>query len=323
MNFTNIRLKIRHFLRNYKTILLLAILIWGVVFFINLLIKNRPVDTTPQTTLSTHTSIIETNEKTPTKVANLIEDTIEEYIGYCNEGNYQKAFNMLSKDCQNYAFDNNVSNYMNHVLVKMPTPKKYSIQNYSTVKLNGTDFYIYEIRYFDDLLATGLTNSTYAFTSENLTFHKESGEYVMEAGNYIYHEDIKSISENEYLKLDVVDKVVNYSVERYEIKLTNRSNYTIVIADGQETEEFVLTLPNEVRSRSTINDIVLKPGETEQLIVEFPKFVDDGDESQAIMLSSIRVMETYSGSDEEIPDEVKKSEIDNAIAKFSMQVSVK
>ena len=61
----------------------------------------------------------------------------------------------------------------------------------------------------------------------------------MNAGDYIYHSDINSISENQYLKVDVVDKVVNYSIEQYEIKFTNRSNYTIVIADGGETDEVV------------------------------------------------------------------------------------
>jgi hypothetical protein len=33
-------------------------------------------------------------------------------------------------------------------------------------------------------------------------------------------------------------------------------------------------------------------------------------------------METYSGNGDEVSDEVKQSEIDNAISKFSMDVSV-
>ena len=53
----------------------------------------------------------------------------------------------------------------------------------------------------------------------------------------------------------------------------------------------------------------------------FPKFVDDGDLSTALVLSSVRVMETYSGTDE-VPEETIQYEIDNAISKFSMEANI-
>ena len=84
-------------------------------------------------------------------------ELIDEYVGYCNEGNYQKAFNMLSEDCREYSYDNSVEKFMRHVLVKMPNQKKYSIQDYSNTNYNGKKIYIYEIKYTDDLLATGGT----------------------------------------------------------------------------------------------------------------------------------------------------------------------
>ena len=132
---------------------------------------------------------------------------------------------------------------------------------------------------------------------------------------------VKEPVENEYLKIDIVDKVVNYSVETYKVKLTNRSNYTVVIADGQELNEVVLKLPHEVRVRSEITDIVLDPLESQELEFTFKKFADDGDESISLLFSSIRVMEKYSGT-EDIPEEVIQSEIDNALSKFSMDVNV-
>ena len=82
-----------------------------------------------------------------------------------------------------------------------------------------------------------------------------------------------------------------------------------------------LKLSNEVRKLSDINDIILKPGEEKELEWIFPKFIDDQDASQAVILSSVRVMEKYSGT-EDVPEEVRKSEIDNAIAKFSMEAVI-
>ena len=219
MNFTELRLRFRHWVRKYRKVIFVVFIIWGLVFLINLYMRNRKIEPVPTTTKEPHTAVIDQSSSTPKSIQTPIEDMLKEYIGYCNEGNYQKAFNMLSEDCRSYEFDNDVEKFMSHVLVKMPTPKKYSIQNYSNTTYGNKKIYIYEVKYTDDLLATGLTNTTYAYTSEKFTFYEDDNDQLqMNAGDYIYHSDIKSISENEYLKIDVVDKVVNYSIEQYEIK---------------------------------------------------------------------------------------------------------
>lgn len=323
MNFTNLRLKIRHFFRKYKRLMLVVFIVWAIIFFINMIFTNMPKDYTPTTTYEAHTSLVNNSETTPKKLQKPIEDIINEYVGYCNEGNYQKAFNMLSADCKKYAFNDDITKFMSHVLEKMPTEKVHSIQSYSSVTYNNRQMYIYQIKYTDDLLASGLTDTDYYYTTENITFYENDSELEMNVGDFMYHTDIKAISENEYLKIDVVDKTVNYSMEQYNVILTNRSNYTIVVADDQEPPEVSLVLPQETRNRAEINNIVLAPSEKLTLTFTFPKFVDDGEQSQSISFPSIRVMEKYSGVTENIPKEVIQSEIDNAISKFSMNVGIR
>ena len=322
MNYAEFRLKFRHFVKKYQKLILIALIIWGLVFLLNLLMTHRTVEPQAETSYEVHTSVIDSSDETPKSIQTPIEDKVKEYVGYCNEGNYQKAFDMLSEGCRKYAFNDSVTLFMDHVLTKMPTPKEYVLQDYSNMKYDNENLYIYEIKYLDDYLATGLTNTTYTFTSERMTFFEnEDGGIEMNVGNYIYHSDIKSISENEYLKLDVIDKVVRYSIETYKVKLTNRSNYTVVIADGQENDEVALKLTNETRKRSEITDIVLAPKEELEIEMTFPKFVDDGDLSTALVLSSVRVMEQYSGT-EEVSKETIQYEIDNAISKFSMEANI-
>lgn len=321
MNFIELRLKFRRWFRKYRNLILLLFLLWFTIFIINYFMGHRNVEPEPTTTYEAHTSVIDSSSSVPKSMQNSIEEMLEQYIGYCNEGNYQKAFNMLSEDCRQYEYDNNVEKFMDHVLVKMPAPKHYAIQNYSNTKYDGKNIYIYEIKYTDDLLATGLTNSTYSFTSEKIAFCREDSEILMSVGEYIYHTDVKSISENEYLKIDVIDKTVSYDSEVYEVKLTNRSNYTVVVADGMESEEIVLALSNETRNRSSISDIVLEPQQSQTYKFKFTKFVDDNDTSENLLFSSIRVMEHYSGTDD-IPTTTIQSEIDNAISKFSMTVKL-
>lgn len=322
MNFTELRLKFRHFVRRNKKIIYILIIAWLSIFILDKILANRAVDYTPDTTYEAHSSVMDSASKTPSAMQDPIEELIKEYIGYCNEGNYQKAFNMLSEDCKSYSFDNDVETFMAHVLTKMPTQKNYFIQDYSNTTYNKKKFYIYEVRYTNDLLASGLTNSTYGFTSEKFTFYKDADNKIkMSTGDYIYHTDIKSISENEYLKVDVIDKLVNYRTEVYTVKFTNRSNYTVVVADNVEADEVLLALPNETRSRTKLTNIVLEPNESMDIKFTFPKFADDGDMSQSLIFSTIRVMEKYTNPD--FADEATiQSEIDNAISKFSMEVVV-
>lgn len=319
MNFTDFRLKFRRFFRANGRLFLIILIIWAIIFFINMILSNMPKEYVAETTYEAHSSVI-SSSSTPTSLQDPIEEMINEYVKYCNDGNYQKAFDMLSEDCKNYAFNNDITEFMNHVLTKMPTPKVHAIQSYSKTNYNDKTMYIYEIKYTDDLLASGLTNEEYKYTQENMTFFKGEDGIEMTVGNYIYHTDIKSISENDYLKIDVIDKVVNYSMETYEVKFTNRSNYIVVVADGQETDEVLLILGNESRQSGALDNIVLYPNESTTLKFEFPKFVDDGDPSQSLMFPAIRVMEKYSGT--AVDDAIIQDEIDNAIAKFSMEIIV-
>lgn len=322
MNYTELRLKIIHFFRKYKVILFVILSVWLVIVFINMFLKNRTVVKEPTTTYEPHVSVMDSSSKTPTSLQEPIEKLIENYVKYCNEGDYEHAFNMLSDDCREYEFDNSKTNFLSHVLVKMPSKRDYAIQNYSNIKISTGNVYIYEVKYTEDLLATGLTNTDYSYTTEKFAFMKDSkGNVQMSVGNYIYHTPIKSISENEYLKIDVIDKLVNYSIEEYQVKFTNRSENIIVIANGKGSEEVNLRLPNEVRKRQEDEDIVLNPGESITTKFTFSKFVDDGDTSQSLVFGAIRVMEQYSGT-ENVDDETIQKESDNAIAKFSMTVSV-
>ena len=313
-----LRLKIRHWFKKYGKILFFVVVGWSVIFIVNKFLRDYTVEPVPNTTYTPSVSVMDSTEQVSTKVQKKAEEMIEEYVNACNQGKYQKAFAMLSKDCQKYAFDNDVEYFAKHVLEKMPQPKKYSIQNYS----NYDKYYIYEIRYFDDILATGLTNSEYTYTTEKITLIKNSeGGYDMSTGNYIAYEEINNVAENEYLKIDVRSKLVKYSTEQYEVKFTNRTEDIIVISDNFQEDEVVLALTGEYRSMETTNSsLVLQPGESKTIWLGFMKFVDDNDKAQSILFGNIRVLEEYSGVN--VSDEIRKLEIDKAVDKFSMNIPV-
>lgn len=323
MRFTDLRLKIRHFFRKNKKIIIVAVSIWGIIVIVNYILKNRVQTPEATTTYEPHISVMSESSSTPKRLREPIEKLIEEYVRCCNEQEYEKAFNMLSEECRSYGFSNSPANFVSHVLARIPNKREYSIQDYSNFTANNKKIYIYEVKFTEDMLATGLTGTQYAYTSEKMAFYEDDeGNIKMSVGSYIYQTSIQSISENEYLKIDIMSKIVTYDEEIYKVKFTNRSEHTVVVADGYGAAETELQLPNETRKRVEDAKIVLEPGSDMIQTFTFQKFADDGDDSQSIIFGSIRVMEHYSGT-EDVEEEIIQSEIDNAIAKFSLTVSVK
>jgi len=319
--FTDFRIKMIHFFRKNKKIIFIAVSVWVIIFLINSFLKSYEPKKELQTTYEPHTSVMDDGKSVAKSISNPIEEMIAEYVGYCNESNWTEAYNMLSETCKEYSFENELSNFINYIYTKMPTKKNYAIQDYS----NEGNTYIYQIKYTDDMLATGLTNTTYQYTEEKMIFKKQKdGTIEMSVGNFIDYEEIKNISENEYLKVDVKSVVKYYSMEQYRVRFTNRTDNIIVIANNTEKNEVTLQMQSsDKRNRNNLSKhIVLKPKESQTIDLKFSKFYDSNDISSSLLFNSIRVMEQYSGT-ENISDEVIQSEAQNAIAKFSVTIPIK
>ena len=321
------RLRIRHFYRRNKKIIFIFISITVIIFMINQYLKHRKVAPTPQTTYEPHTSVIDTTSKVPQSTGKTIENMIEKYMEYCNSGDWVSAFQMLSSDCREYEFNNNLDEFMKYEYIKMPTPKKYAIQDYSNID----GLYIYQIKYTDDFLATGLTNSAYTFTEEKMSFKKsKDGKYEMSIGNFIDYHNLKNIFENDYIKVDLKSVERYYSMEAYKIVITNRCDYPIVIANNVEENEVCLRLASgDYRDRlDMVNEIVVAPQGNIIKTFKFTKFYDNDDASDSIYFNSIRVLSEYNGvpsnliETEEIVNE-QNIEEQNSIAKFSMNLPIK
>lgn len=272
-----------------------------------------------QTTYEPHVSVMDETKKVPQKVSNQVEEMLDTYMKYLLEGNVESAYHMLSEECKENSFDNQLDSFTTYVLNKVGSAKRYVIQDYS----NEGNTYIYQVKYTDDFLATGLTNTTYSFTEEKIVFKKQKdGTLNMAVGSFVDYEEINNVAENQYLKVDVQTVQKYYGYEVYTVKITNRSDDTIVIADGQEENEIFLTLESkDVRNAVNLTKLVLKPGESILQKMQFQKFYDNEDEASSLTFGSVRVMEQYSGT-ENVSEEIRQAEIQNAVAKFSVNIPI-
>ena len=310
------KLKVRHFLKKYRKIIFLIVFIWAIIFIVNMYLKTIKYTKTPTTTYQPNVAVLDSSTKVPTKVADSFEDFIAKYIEACNAGEYKDAYNLISEDCKKNYFNNDYDSFVEYVRNKFTAKRRYAIQNYS----NYGDKYIYSVKLFEDFLATGLTNSDYQYQEEfMIASYNENKEIVFSVGNYIESKELNSVASNDYLKVDLKSVIIKYEYELYEIKITNRTDNTVVIQDGLlDSDEVSLLVAGEYRS--TVNydiKIVLKPNESQTVQLAFPKFYDSGTTSNNVVFNSVRVLPEYTGLEENV-----EIELENAIDKFSMSIPI-
>lgn len=144
----------------------------------------------------------------------------------------------------------------------------------------------------------------------------------MAVGSYVDYDEIQNVFENEYLKVELQSVQKYYSYEVYTVKVTNRSEDTIVIADGQEESEIFLTLDSkDTRNVTNFTTLVLKPGQSVTRNLQFQKFYDNENDAKELTFGAVRVMEQYSGV-EDVPEETIAQEAQNAVAKFSVNLPI-
>lgn len=311
------RIKIRHFFRKHQKAIMITIVVLVILIIVNKLLTNMNLQKAPTTTYTPNVPVLENGKEVPKKISNAFEEFIDKYIGYCNNRNYVSAYNLVSEDCKKNYFGNNYDSYVNYVKQKFNTTKRYAIQSYS----NYDDKYIYSVKIFDDYLATGLTGQSYKYQEEKMTIsYNDKKELVVSVGNYMDSKKLQYMASNNYLRAEVTEVMEKYSFVVYNLKLTNRSNYWIIIKDGNAGgAEVGLMMNSEVRPDLDDNSIILEPGGAIETSVSFDKFYDSDEEPRGIVLDAVRIMENYTvDSDDE---KVIQSEIENAVDKFSMTIA--
>ena len=311
----DVRIKFAQFFRKHYKLILFIVLAIILIILINMYLVLYGGNDTPSTTYAPTVSVLDSSSEVPTKVASTFEEFIEDYMNYLNAADYVSAYNMISEDCRVNYFNNSYNEYVEYITSKYDTTKSYAIQDYS----NYNGGYIYSVKLYNNFLATGLTNQSYRYIEEKmLVYYDDNGDIQINVANYMGSQDVQYQASNDYLKAEITKETAKYSFVLYTVKLTNRSNYTIVLQDGNaDGTEIYINIGDETRAYTENIDIVLEPGETKTVTLSFSKFYDSDIEVKSLVFNSVRVMENYTGN-----EETAEEEIENAIYKASMTISM-
>lgn len=311
--WSKLRLKTINFCKRNKKAIFIFIIIWLIVIIINMILKNRqPKIEQPSTTYTPHISVLDDEKETPEKYQKPIENLVDTYFNYCNNGEYEKAYDLITTDCKkkNYPTLEQFKSYIDEVFEGKK--KIYNIQNYSIVD----NKYIYDIRILDDILANGTTDGYYYY-EEKFVLIEENGDFKLSIAQYIGEEKPNVKIEDDNIIVEVLNKSVDYETETYTIKVTNKTDNFIVISDNTQKNEIVLDLGEQTRKPTNMvtANFFVKPNSSKTQEVVFNKFYDDGLTAKKIILGSIRVLKEYDWK-----NGTTQENLDNAVKLYGLEI---
>ncbi|MBO5005337.1 MAG: hypothetical protein J6D03_08940, partial [Clostridia bacterium] len=268
----NLRLKVRDFFKKHKKKITIIVIIVGIVIAIDRFLGSRPVVELPSTTYEPHSPVMDETAKVPEQYKAPINNLIDNYVNYCNNKEYENAYNLLSSDFKaNYC--DNIEEFKTYVDQLYKEKQIYNIQNFSNV--NGA--YVYRLRLLNDILATGTTDG-YEYKEEKVVIKEENGVLKLALNGYVGEENLGIVAEDEYMRIDIVKKEVKYTSETYTVEITNKTGNFIVLLDNTEMDEIVMKVNGDSRGVNGLENgnLVVLPNSKKTLTLPFDQYYDDG-----------------------------------------------
>ncbi|MCI8482288.1 MAG: hypothetical protein HFJ27_04340 [Clostridia bacterium] len=198
------------------------------------------------------------------------EKVIDEFIQACNAHQLEKAYSLLSKQCQEVLYNSKIELFeKNYIKRIFNTSKTYSIQSWISKK-NTT----YQVKIIQDMLASGDTNSK--TIEEYYTIVREENGYKLNINSYMGREAINQNIQQNGLQISVLYKDMYREYEEYEIEIYNTTQNTILMDTKRTTNSVYLYGENEAKYPANLYEVdetklEIAPNYKQKLKVSFQK----------------------------------------------------
>lgn len=201
---------------------------------------NTPSTTISQSNVSHITGQTVTNGKTS-------EETIKQFVKYCNEGDINSAYDMLSNDCKRILFpslEHFKSSYIDRIF---KINRMYTLENW----YSSGSFNTYYIKYTEDILASGNVESNNN-TSDYITV---TGENKINIGSFVGSKEVNR--ETKQNGITVTVHKIHYYMDNtiLEFKVKNQTKNTICLDTKKESDTTYLYDTNYTRYTAFLNEI--------------------------------------------------------------------
>lgn len=218
--------------------------------------------------------------------SNEIGEFINQFFTYCVNHEPQRAYNMVSNDTKQELYQTEELFEENYYENKFSGNKQFSFQSWS----RSDNLYIYQVRIFDNMLATGQTSDNYI--EDYVTVTVEAGNYKINLNSYLGRENVNLKQEDENLSVQVVrvDRYLDYEI--YTLDIQNKTNTDILLDARRDTNScyVVDNLGNKFEAllyENTDEDLEFEPNEMKTIQIKFSDAYREGLEIRTINFTDI------------------------------------
>lgn len=173
---------------------------------------------------------------------------IDTFIKYCNEGQVENAYKLLTDECKEEVFpslDSFKNKYYNNVF---KTYKTYSMQNW----LGNT----YKLKITEDALTTGKVSSNSSYLQEYVTVVEKDSEYKLNINNYIGRTSINKNTTVNGITVNIESKETFMDYSEYTVRIQNTTDKTILLDNGKRSDTIYLLDENNVEEYVNTGEII-------------------------------------------------------------------
>ena len=255
--------------------------------------ENARVNKTTNTeTTKIQTNSILTNTVVGKEMAEKSNDIIDEFVKYCNNGEMEKAYSLISDDCKEALYKSEEQFKTEYYNIIFNGNKLYTKENLYS---NGNSV-TYRVNFTNNLLADGGLKSGESFDDYITIVKKENDEYKLNIGQFIDKKEINKEYEDDNIKIEVIYKNIFREYEIYNIKFTNKTENESIIYD-EESNWYVID-NNGKNYEASMNEIPyswlkLIPQVPQSLNVKFIKTYNVDKYIQKLTLKNIKINDKY------------------------------
>lgn len=161
---------------------------------------------------------------TQTTVKPDVSSTIDKFISYCNNGEIENAYNLLSDECKEILYPS-IEDFINKYFKKLFAEKQTYVYQ-AWITSNGS--YTYRVDFIEDMLATGQA-STSSITDYYTVVVEQNGQYKLNINKFIGIDEINKLETKNDITLIISRKRIYMNYETYEIEINNNSTKKIML----------------------------------------------------------------------------------------------
>ena len=287
---------IRFFNQNRKKIFWIILIIVFLLLLIQLLdwisqnktskvgnIVNNSVINSKSNELVTDKSLV-SGQTISSSNLELATNTINKFVNYCNNKEFQKAYDMLTDDCKEVMFSSINSFERIYYNGNFNGEKKsITIENW----IGNT----YKVNFTGDILSTGdLTNL--ATNEDYITIIENEDEFKLNINGYISRKELNKSKKYEGLEITIetVDTYMDYEI--YNLSIINDTEHAIFLGDCNNTEAIYLLDSYEMKydfygNEIAQNQLIISSNNKTNLSIKFSNVFSSTRKIEKLIFSEV------------------------------------